>query len=236
VSIRTKAQVRARIQTKLADTAAVIWSTAELDVYIQNGYDQFTRLTNTIWERKAIPDEVGFGVYDLPEGITSLERVTWDDYRIDSIPTDVFLFQDRMFEQQQGPVTNYMVDGDGFRKIRKIRVPSLAAATKFYVEYYRIGSKLVDTDTFEIPEHYVRAVVFFALGCARMRRGDGQDLKRAAAYMAKWQEVVDRANRRNQQVRKRMQPIVVGGGGRSIVRSRPPRPALPWNFGDVVPK
>jgi len=220
----------------LADTnsADYVWSDAELNRYIQDGYDLFCRAALAIFDRQAIPDVAGEAVYDLPVGITELDRVTWNNYRIRSDPQDAWTSGDPVFESQQGQVEGYLVDGDGFGKIRKIRVPAGDDATKFMVEFYRIGAELTaDTDRLEIPTWDSRAIRHYVLAQAYGRDGKGKNLEASTHYLARWVETLERARSRNYKVQAR-RTVVIGGTGEVRTTGRPPRPRLPWQYGTVV--
>lgn len=229
-SLRT--DVRARVND--SDSSDYIWSDVELNAYIKEGYNLFCSTTKCIWRREAIPDIADEPLYDLPVGVVELDRVTWDNRRIGPAPPDYFMHKDPAFEYQSGDVFTFMLDGDGYRKIRKIRAPGADDPDKFYVEYYSLGETLSsDSTEFEIPRWYARYVRHFACFRAFNRRGEGQNEELAKHYQSRWLEGLERAQDRSHSAFARRAGIL-GGSGQAPKRGIPRGPRFPANFGRTV--
>ncbi len=52
----TLQEMTTTIQTRLGDLSEQIWTGAEIRQYIQEGYDQLTKLTGCLWETVLLPD------------------------------------------------------------------------------------------------------------------------------------------------------------------------------------
>ena len=100
------------------------------------------------------------------------------------------------------------------------------------IEFYRRGEELAaDNTEFEIPQRFVKYVMWFVLGRALNRQGAGQDTALAAHWMQRYEDGVRRATNRkfrvNQFKIRRIEDY-------RNVGQRPPLAKLPWNYGKVV--
>lgn len=100
------------------------------------------------------------------------------------------------------------------------------------IEHWREGRAVTTAaDVYELP---TRATVYlrdYAIGRCYGKSGPAQDLRLAQHYQARYQRGVERLKRRVQaQQRARVSQL----GGASPIRSGPPRPRLPWQYGTVV--
>lgn len=231
------ADARASVRSYLSDEDPndYVWPTVDINAYIKDGYQQFCATVKPIFDREAIPDVEGEALYDLPLGMVSLERVTYKDIRIGSAPASFLEQKDSSFEDQTGEVFSFLLDGDGYGKIRKIRVPAADNADNFYIEYTRLGAELESDDTeFDIPEWYVAYVEYFALFRCYDRRGRGQNTNLAKHFRSRWAEGLERASEKSLSIGSRGPRVLGGGGRRGVAIPRGPR--LPANFGRTVPK
>lgn len=83
----------------------------------------------------------------------------------------------------------------------------------------------------DLPDRFFRYIADYAQWKALTRNGPGQDYKLAQLYSDKWDRNISRILRRiERQQSERLHRM--GGSGAS--RSGPPRPRLPWQYGERV--
>lgn len=228
---RTLLQTRTDVLTYLGDTANAIWSTAEIDSYIKEGYDDLCRKTGILWKKDApagLQPVAGTGTYTLPTDLYKIERMTWNAKRMCPLYPEEAARLDPRYRVTQGNPEAYIVDGDGVGTIRYFRVPS-ASDLLISIEYQRRGATLATGATeLELPDRYVDYVTWFAMGRALERDGTGQDLELASFFSERYADGLKRIKRR----KSAAQSARVGnlGGGGDLHRP-PPLPRFPWNYG-----
>ena len=227
---RTLAQTRGDVQTFLGDTAAAIWSTAELDSYIKEGYDDLCLKTGILWEKDepaGIQPVDGTGTYTLPTDLYKIERLTWRKKRLVPLSPEEAARLDPRYRVTEGTIEGYIVEGDGIRTLRYFRVPS-ATDTEVSIEYQRRGATLSLRSTeLELPDRYVDYVTWFAMARALERDGVGQDTDLSRLFMDRYVAGLKRIKgRKSAAVSSRAGSL----GGRSRP-TEPPLPRFPWNYG-----
>lgn len=227
---RTLTQTRGDVQTYLGDTAAAIWSTAELDSYIKEGYDDLCLRTGILW-LKAAPAGLqpvdGTGTYTLPTDLYKIERMTWNKKRMTPLSPEEAARRDPRYRVTEGNPEAYIVEGDGIGTIRYFRVPS-ATDSLISIEYQRRGTALSSGSVeLELPDRYVDYVTWFAIGRALERDGTGQDLELASLFKDRYAAGVARIKKR----KSAAQSARVGSLGGRERPSGPPVPRFPWNYG-----
>lgn len=123
-------ELSTEIAYRLGDASQLIWS--DLATYIREGYNDFTQRTRSIWEQDFLDDEANVGTSDLPNDFQEMERVTWDSRRIDPIEPRTLEQVSPQYHTLTGTVDRYLVRKDGFRTLRKWRIPSQAAEEYTY--------------------------------------------------------------------------------------------------------
>lgn len=134
---KTRLQVQTEVLYRLGDTAQDIWSSAEVQSSMQEGYDLLCLLSAVLWSRSWLDDVAGQGTYTLPTDLLEIERATWDTVRLIPLRNPELQDMDGQYETTQGAVEYYAMDGDGLRILRKYRVPS---ATVAYVAASVVGT------------------------------------------------------------------------------------------------
>ena len=104
--------------------------------------------------------------------------------------------------------------------------------TNVRVEHWRHGRRLSDgLAVCELPTRYARYLRDFAQGRCLARAGPGHDATLAGHYDRRWGRHLTR-------ILRRLERLAAGRvgqlGGTVRIRTRPPRPRLPWAFGSVV--
>lgn len=98
------------------------------------------------------------------------------------------------------------------------------------VEHWRIP--FLDCFDSELPPRYRHYLVYYAMWRCLSRQGPGQDFKLANWYRGRWNAALSRINRRiNRQTQERTGRMGGSGEGPS---GRPPRPRLPWQYGNKI--
>jgi hypothetical protein len=101
------------------------------------------------------------------------------------------------------------------------------------VEYWRTGEPLVnDSDVCELPDRYALYLRDYAQARCLARSGPGQDRKLAAHYDQRWARGLARVHRRMTLID--VARVGVLGGNVHEAGLPPPRPRLPWNYGQRV--
>lgn len=101
------------------------------------------------------------------------------------------------------------------------------------VEHYRrpLDPRLQNGGRIELPAPYLKFCIWYALWHALEMDGPGQDVEMAQHYQARWLDGIARARKRQEMV-DRFAFHRMGGGHQPI--PRPPRPQLPWQYGEPV--
>lgn len=291
---KTLSGVATDVQERLGDTAATVWTAAEIKRYLKEAYSLIASKTLCFWEEEFINDAastaninhpfeeqyvpsgttvhgvfthtvdwetrymsgpvygptnhtadweitneyvsfVGKAVYDLPDNLIQMERVTWDNRRIEPLTIQEIERADWQFLTQTGQPQGYAMEGDGLRQLRKWPIPEVSATgttlnTK--IEYFRKGTALSgDSSEFELPDRYVKYCRNYAMFRCLEREGPGQSLTLAAFWRSRWSEGIGRLIKRRSALLKvrphGYAPEIKSQGGI-------PRPKLPWQYGEVV--
>lgn len=226
----TLASVRTEVSYRLGDSTFQIWASAEIDSYVKRGYDEFCIRTGILWKRSntGLDDVAAQATYSLPAELYEVERLSYKGYRIEPISRTQAMMLDPRFESTTGGVISYMLEGDGLRTLRKIRVPTInGTAGDTQAEFTRRGADL-GSNNFELPHFMVKYVRFYAMARAMEREGKGQDTEAAEHYMGRFEQGVAMALDRKEAVQATRTRILGSNEGKR--RGKPPRPVLPSNF------
>lgn len=121
-----------------------------------------------------------------------------------------------------------MGNTEGFGMPRRFYRDGKNVKIEFF-RHPRIDSSMLDS---ELPERYFLYLADFAQREALRRNGAGQNYKMAQLYDDRWKRGIERVKRRLQvQNKKRTHRL---GGDVLRYASGPPRPKLPWQYGDDV--
>ena len=94
------------------------------------------------------------------------------------------------------------------------------------VEHFRLGATMAEpTDICELPDRMAGYLRNYAQWKLLERPSAGQDLKLAMHYKQRWERDVARVEEER---------ISVLGGDGATLTTRPPRPQLPWSYGQQV--
>lgn len=225
--------LRDDVETRLGDTTNTIWTEAELTAYIKEGYDELCLATEMLWKRSttAITDVAGTATYSLPSDFHKIDRVTWQNRKIEPWTAREARERNAYYRTIQGTVIAYTIEMDGLSTIRLIYVPATSGSNTI-IEYFRRGATLsLDATQVEIPDRYTAYIVWYALARALERDGAGQDAEMAAHYQSRYVEGVKRIKSRKTAIR-RSRIGVMGGGDLSSRKMGTPQ--FPWNYGERV--
>ena len=226
---RTRAQSEARVRVKLGDPNNKVWpDDGRILAWLKEAYDDFAYRTKTIFRRAAIADVAGTATYSLPSDFQVLQRCEWNNILCTPVRGYDLSVSDKAFETTQGDVFAYMIDGDGTRTLRKIRVPSANHATKFQIEYYAKGAALsTSATTFEVPDWMIDIIENKVLHFAYDAEGPGQSIELSMMYLEEYERGVQRILDRRQRIFKMHRPVIGGGANRPAIG----RPVNPPNYG-----
>jgi hypothetical protein len=137
---RSLVQVRVEVETRLGDSTNAVWSDAELNGLIQEGYDELVRTTGILWKRTnpaGLIPTIATGTYTLPTDLELIERLAYQNRRIFPItPEEANVYYGAQYRTIQGTLVAYIMNSDGIGTIRYVRVPAATgAATDVYIEY-----------------------------------------------------------------------------------------------------
>jgi len=241
---KTRLALRTDILYRLGDSKSENWSAAEINSYIQEGYNHLVRAVNLLWDITYLNDSADIAEYALPTDLLMVDRVTWNWKRIEPLSHRQLRGSDGQYRSTSGSPEGYTLDEDGLETIRLWPVPSVSISpdptdeefdedpNNTRVEYFKRATALsADTDSFKLTDAHVRYLRFFALWKALERQGDGQDLKLAEHYKARYFLGVQRIGRRQEDVKRAR---VGRMGGEAPRGGTIPRPRLPAHYGATV--
>ncbi len=230
---KTRVNLTDDVQTRLGDTAAAIWTQAEVISYVKEGYDELCLSTLMLWKRSttAITDVAGTATYSLPTDFYQMERVTWKNLRIDPWTAAETRSRQPYYTTVQGNVIAYVLELDGLGTIRLVYIPAESASNTI-IEYFRRGAALSsDSTALDIPDRYTDYIVWYALARALEREGPGQDSEMAAHYQLRYDEGVKRIKRRKSQIHQSRTGQL---GGKDAPPPKLGDPQWPSTYGRVV--
>lgn len=220
------------VAVRLGDSAASIWTAAELKSYVKEGYDELCLSTLMLWKRAAVVLVAGTGTYTLATDLYKVDRITWQSIRIDPWTARESRDRNAYYRTTQGNVYAYVQELDGLGTIRLINVPAASSTTDLYVEYFRRGATLsADGTALEIPDRYTDYVVWYAMARALERDGRGQDTELAAHYQGRYLEGLKRIKKRKSQIHSSR---IGQMGGMDGTQREPGYPQWPSNYGVPV--
>jgi hypothetical protein len=185
-------------------------------------------VTTAAWESDYAEDYYPNATIRLPSDCLAVERVTWDDERIDPM-THADLASSATYRTTAGRPVGYLMDLEGTQSIRLYPRPDDKEG-ELSIEYYKRGVLSGSSSTFEIQDRYLKYLEHFAMAMAFARKGPGQDMKMAGHYMARYEAGVERVKARGRAAGRAMSYSL---GSETELRRRPPRAQLPWNYGRV---
>lgn len=223
-----------------------IWTDEYLQLLQQRAEIELTTDVKCIFHRFSLAVTSGVSTYDLPEGIVSVQRVTWNGTRVnpyDQITAQRFdLHIDPLTETTSGKPYLYLQHNYGWDKIHFWPVPDeniTADDSGIWgadIENRVVISCWIVADptgfTQRLPEVVRRRVVKqYVNWKAYMKEGASQDIDAAGYFRSKYeagklhiQEVMGNIPRA---IMTQMQPTLQGN-------PQVARPKLPSNFGRIV--
>lgn len=220
------------VATRLGDTAAAIWTAAELKSYVKEGFDELCLSTLMHFERVSVALTAGTGTYTLATDLYKVDRIAWQSLRL--VPWTARQARERnpYFATTRGNPIAYVMEADGLGTFRLIYVPDANSTTDLYVEYFKRGATLSgDSTVVELADRYTDYVVWYALARALERDGRGQDTELASHYQGRYLEGLKRIKKRKSQIHSSRIGQMGGMGG---TQRGPGYPQWPSNYGVPV--
>lgn len=243
--MRSMSNVTTEAALRLGDSGNAIWTLAELQRYVKDGYDLLCRETLCLWSQTYLNDRAGQSDYVLPTDFVASDRATWNAKPMREISEGRLRTLDHQYQNESattGKPESYYIDG--MRSLRKhpvpdttvtttaITFPTTAAVLNFRLEYFRLGADL-SSYAFEIPSSWTKTIRHYAMYKAYKRHGDGFNSKLYKHYQARWEfDLDDLRKARGTLVSSRR--VIAGRRGTGTRGRRPPTPRLPWRYGRIV--
>lgn len=127
-SSKSLAWIVTEVLTRLGDTDQTVWTSAEIEAYLKEGYDEMAYRTVAFWDTAYLDDVADQATHDLPESVYDVERATWNNKRLVALKANDLLQLDSLYRTTTGLVESYTLDQDGLRKFRKYRIPTLSTS------------------------------------------------------------------------------------------------------------
>lgn len=181
---------------RLNDSAQKCWTAAEIAGYIARGAQQFAEETRCAYGISELRLLTNVSVYDLPPRIMTIERVSWDNKDLAPLYTTDLESSYPNFETDTGQPLAYVLDKDGFRKIRILNLPDAESATiPIMIEGIETGAVFSSptVGTVNLSGRQERYCIDFAMAIALDREGPGQDLGLADHYKGRFARGTGRA-------------------------------------------
>lgn len=230
------------VRTRLGDLAKTIWlddgSETEIAALLREGQYDLCARTLMLWRKSSpasLDDVAGAATASLPSDTYLVERMTWQNRALGIYDARWLEYNSPAFETLQGNgVYSIVMDGDGLMTIRKVPVPGTTQAGNYSLEdFYLPGALTLSTDTFSIPDRYVKYVCWFTISRCFERDGPGQNLKAADHYKGRYADGIRRVNQRRDNFLAERESGMRGGAESGRGRA-PGLPVLPWNYGRVI--
>lgn len=123
-SSKSLAWLVTEVLTRLGDTDQTVWSSAEIESYLKEGYDEMAYRTAAFWDTAYLDDVLSQATYTLPTDVYDVERATWNNRKIPALKARDLRQLDWNYLSASGQVEAYTIDQDGLRTLRKYRVPN----------------------------------------------------------------------------------------------------------------
>jgi hypothetical protein len=239
----TRLDVVEEVSLRLRDSTNDVWAATRITRYVRDGYMEWCKQTGANWHRDHYPLVASQALYDLPDRLFKVDRMTFNGYRIPPIVSDTFRNLNKMMEVEEGIPIGYAMDGESGdedladtdpyqKRLRMHRVPA-DSYDDVYLEWESVGDDLDDDSSvlWNMADHQVLAVIFYAMWKAYSFEGSGQHLKFAAFYKQRFEEIVARTLLRKSKSRSNKQHRM---GDSGPVRGGVRLARYPWNYGKVV--
>ena len=120
---KTLTEISNEILRRLGDEAEDVWTLAEIQAYLIEGYDLLAIMSKWFWDRSELDDVAGQALYTLPEEAYQVERATWNHEKIAAVNAFDLISLDSQYMTTGGRVEAYSIDMDGINQLRKYRIP-----------------------------------------------------------------------------------------------------------------
>lgn len=113
-------EVRTDVLYRLGDSVSAIWSQAEIESYVRQGYGELVGQTGALWIKDSpagLDDVANQATYTLPTDLLVTERLTWKQKKIEPLDPDWLRKKDAQFQTRTGDVIGYTIEGDGRKSV-----------------------------------------------------------------------------------------------------------------------
>lgn len=216
---------------ELGDSTQTIWTQAEILTYVQKVLYDFKTRTLITWKRLPLNDVADEATYVIPTSYNfhQMDRAEWDYWAVNPFPARQLMAVNGRFETSGQRPLSYLMEGDGIDTLRKIGVPTAASTNTFMIEFFAVGDLIDANAAIEIPTRYLIYISHGVKAKAYRRDGDGQSLKMADFWNARYEDGIEMVMRRKERlVRRRISNIGNDGKVPRSSRVRDPGTLPPY--------
>lgn len=202
----TLANLRTDVATLLDDSANDRWSTTDIDSYLNEGQVEFNRLTGVYKASFTITTANGTATYAVTNTVSSASRMPLGPILRIENSSNAQLAQtteetiERVLQTtgitwpQSGAAATHWARGQrDYNVVRLYPTPNgVATYTALAASYTPTMTSSPQVDSV-IPEHFVYALPFYAAWRCLLRNSTAQDLGRAQAFRARFDQIVAEA-------------------------------------------
>jgi hypothetical protein len=176
---------------------AVIWSTALIQQYANDGENYIAAKVTPIFHRFSLSIVSGTGTYALPSYVQKVLFVTWKGSKLDPLSQVDLQGANDKYRTEEGTPRWYSWSSDGLMVLRLYPVPNVTiAADDTNVYGSDIANRVIVScfrspdqtqSTFQIPNYIARRTVKSFVGWRAFRsEGEGQNLKMSQYHKARF--------------------------------------------------
>jgi hypothetical protein len=222
----------------------MIYQTTDEDYYVAEAETAICADYSFIIDRYVLPIVTNEYLYELPDYVSNIRRITYRGRKLNPYSgTEQILSGSTPQRYSQGEPREYIYNFLGRKTIRFFPTPAETIAgtgdgwsgsvirEKCVVEFFRTPDT---SDEYKRLPEWLRTQMcedYAILQLAKMDNA-GYDLKTIQRFSAKWNQTKENiAKIKSLLFRSSPKSFVIAS---ELVRQRPARPQLPWNFGRIV--
>lgn len=180
------------IEDRVSDPNHLLWSVETIYMAARKAVKRLVADTRILWTEEYFDDVAGTALETLPSYFLFLTAATWDYTNLPIIRSVDLIRSEPDWDSKQGDVQAAVFDGDGSQYIRRVYIPSVNAADKFGLEFYRtVASPAAIEDEVGLLDWTLKYVVYYACWLLLNMEGEGQDVVTALHYKKRYEMGVE---------------------------------------------